>query len=96
MNMSLMGFARTCTPRAWLSTWSGLSSHADLVANAASIDEPTLIVHATRDREVYFDRDVRSVFEASAANDKRLVRIEGPATISNPTSASRARPTSIG
>ena len=61
MNMSAMGFARTCTPRAWLSTWSGLSSHADLVANVARIDEPTLVVHATRDREVYFDRDVRPV-----------------------------------
>ncbi|HEY3816006.1 MAG TPA: hypothetical protein VGL81_02490 [Polyangiaceae bacterium] len=77
MNMSAMGFARTCTPRAWLSTWSGLSSNADLVANAARFDQPTLVVHATRDREVYFDRDVRPVFEACAASDKRLVRIEG-------------------
>jgi alpha/beta superfamily hydrolase len=77
MNRTALGFARTCTPRAWLSTWSGLSSNADLVASAARIDEPTLVVHAARDREVYFDRDVRPVFEASAASDKRLVRIEG-------------------
>ena len=77
MNMTAMGFARTCTPRAWLSTWSGLSSNADLVASAARIDEPTLVVHATRDREVYWDRDVRPVFDACAASDKTLMRIEG-------------------
>jgi hypothetical protein len=77
MNMTAMGFAHACTPRAWLSTWSGLSSNADLVANAARFDEPTLLVHATRDREVYFDRDVRPVFGACAATDKRVVRIEG-------------------
>jgi alpha/beta superfamily hydrolase len=77
MNMTAMGFARTSTPRAWLSTWSGLSSNADLVANAARIDEPTLVVYAARDREVYFGRDVAPVFEASKASDKRLVRIDG-------------------
>jgi alpha-beta hydrolase superfamily lysophospholipase len=77
MNMTMAGFAHVTTPRAWLSTWSALSSHADLVANAARVDEPTLVVHAARDREVYFDRDVRPVLEASAARDKKLVRIEG-------------------
>jgi alpha/beta superfamily hydrolase len=77
MNMSAMGFARTCTPRAWLSTWSGLSSRADLVANVASIREPSLFVHAARDREVYLGRDVQPAFDASAASDKRLVRIDG-------------------
>jgi hypothetical protein len=76
MNMTASGFARTCTPRAWLSTWSGLSSNADLVANVARIDEPTLLAYAARDREVYFGRDVRPVFEASKARDKELVRIE--------------------
>jgi alpha/beta superfamily hydrolase len=77
MNLASMGFARTCTPRAWLSTWSGLSSHADLVENLRRVDEPTLVVHAACDREVYFDRDVRPAFEASAATDKHLARIEG-------------------
>ncbi|MGO9711929.1 MAG: hypothetical protein ACLQBL_23915 [Polyangiaceae bacterium] len=77
MNRTGMGFAHICTPRAWLSTWSGLSSNADLVANAARIDEPLLVVHAPRDREVYFDRDVRPVFDACPSKDKTLARIEG-------------------
>jgi alpha/beta superfamily hydrolase len=77
MNMTAMGFARLCTPRAWLSTWSGLSSNADLLVNVPRIEEPMIVVHATRDRELYFDRDARPVFEASASRDKRLVRIEG-------------------
>jgi pimeloyl-ACP methyl ester carboxylesterase len=92
MNMAAMGFARTCTPRAWLSTWSGLSSRADLVENARRIDVPTLVVHATRDREVYFDRDVRPVFDACAATDKRLARIEGARHYFEPDFGEREAP----
>jgi hypothetical protein len=92
MNMTATGFARACTPRAWLSTWSALSSHADLVANAAHVDEPTLVVHAARDREVYFDRDVAPVLEASAARDKQLVRIEGARHYFEPSFGETAAP----
>lgn len=92
MNMAAMGFARTCTPRAWLSTWSGLSSRADLVENARHVDVPTLVVHATCDREVYFERDVRPVFDACAASDKRLVRIEGARHYFEPDFGERETP----
>jgi pimeloyl-ACP methyl ester carboxylesterase len=92
MNMAAMGFARTCTPRAWLSTWSGLSSRADLVENARRIDAPTLVIHATRDREVYFDRDVRPVFDACAAADKQLVRVEGARHYFEPDFGERETP----
>jgi alpha/beta superfamily hydrolase len=77
MNLTSMGLARVCTPRAWLSTWSGLSSNADLLTNVGAIRSPTLVVHATSDREVFFDRDARATYEASAAADRSLVRIEG-------------------
>lgn len=72
MNLTSLGLARTVTPRAWLSTWSGLSSSSDLVANVKRITQPTLVVHAGRDREVFLERDVRPIHDACGAADKRL------------------------
>jgi pimeloyl-ACP methyl ester carboxylesterase len=92
MNMAAMGFARTCTPRAWLSTWSGLSSRAELVENARRVDVPTLVMHAACDREVYFDRDVLPVFDACAASDKRLERMEGARHYFEPDFGERETP----
>lgn len=76
MNLKLLGFGRLCTPEAWLSTWSGLSSNADLVKNLAQIFDPTLVVHAGRDREIYPATDARPIFEAVAASDKTFVEFE--------------------
>jgi hypothetical protein len=75
MNYAALGLARTCTPRAWLSTWSGLSSNADLVVNVAKISEPTLAVFAGRDREI-FPADVAAVDAAIGSRDKRVVTLE--------------------
>src|SRR5207248_2167386 len=77
MNHSALGLGRTVTPRSWLSTWSGLSSNADLIRNVANVAEPTLVVHAERDREVLPRADATAMYEASAAADKKLVVIEG-------------------
>lgn len=74
MNYAALGFARTCTAKAWLSTWSGLSSKADLERNVKSISAPSLLVNATRDREV-MPADAKRVFEAMASSDKRLVEM---------------------
>lgn len=70
MNMALMGFGRICTPRAWLSTWSGLSSNADMLCTLREIREPTLVVNAGRDREIYSETDARPIFDAVAAEDR--------------------------
>jgi len=75
MNYAALGIGRTCTPKTWLSTWSGLSSNADLVANVAKISAPTLHVQAGRDREI-FPADVREIDAAIASSDKRTVTIE--------------------
>jgi hypothetical protein len=71
MNYAALGFGRTASPRAWLSTWSGLASNADLVANVARITEPTLLVAAGRDREI-FPRDIAAIDQAIASPDKRV------------------------
>jgi pimeloyl-ACP methyl ester carboxylesterase len=78
MNYAALGLARTVTPRAWLSTWSGLSSRADMVANVARIspETPALMVHAGSDREV-FPSDVRAIGDAIVAKDKTLLTVEG-------------------
>jgi len=76
MNFAALGLARTCTPRAWLSTWSGLSSRADLVANVARIAEPTLVVHAGSDREI-FPADIQAIADAMASEDRRVETIAG-------------------
>ena len=75
MNYAALGLARTCTPKAWLSTWSAVSSNADLVKNVAGIHEPTLVVHAERDREI-FPADIKAVMDAIAAPDRRLVTLD--------------------
>jgi dienelactone hydrolase len=74
MNYSALGLGRMMTPRGWLSTWSGLSSNADLVANVARITEPTLVVAAGRDREI-FPRDIAAIYGAVAATDKSVETI---------------------
>ncbi len=75
LNYAALGLARTCTPRAWLSTWSALSSRADLVANVRRIEEPTLLVTPSRDREI-LPADALAVESAIASRDKLAVTVD--------------------
>jgi alpha-beta hydrolase superfamily lysophospholipase len=70
MNYQLLGFGRLQTPDAWLSTWSGLSSNANLLKTAAAIAEPAAVVNAGRDRDVYPETHSKAIFRALATKDK--------------------------
>jgi pimeloyl-ACP methyl ester carboxylesterase len=73
MNAKLFGFARVCTPRAWLSTWSGQSSNADMLKNLPAIDTPTLFVSAGADREIHPRSHTLPMVEAIAAEDRTVI-----------------------
>ena len=73
MNQQIMGFGRICSPHAWLSTWSGVSSNANLLKTLPEIKVPTLVVNAGRDREIYPNTDAKPIFEAVAAEDRTFL-----------------------
>lgn len=75
-NYMEFGFARVQTPRAWLSTWSGLSSNADVVKNAAKITVPSMVIYYRGDNAI-FPSDAHAVFDALAADDKQLASAPG-------------------
>ena len=75
-NYHAFGLGHVITPDAWLSTWSGLSSYANLERNLPQVKIPTLVVGANADQDIFLS-DVRSEFELSGASDKRSEFIEG-------------------
>jgi pimeloyl-ACP methyl ester carboxylesterase len=75
-NWHVFGLSRVVTPDAWLSTWSGLSSYANLERNLPRVSVPTLVVGANADQDIFMS-DVRREYELSGAPDKRLEFIEG-------------------
>jgi pimeloyl-ACP methyl ester carboxylesterase len=83
-NYTEFGYARVLTPRAWLSSWSGLSSRVDTIACSKQITIPTLHVGARADREVLPLKDTIPIFEHTAGSDKQLVWIDGADHFFNP------------
>jgi pimeloyl-ACP methyl ester carboxylesterase len=70
------GLARVMTARGWLSTWSGLSSHAKLADTMPQVTVPTILVHPTADSEIRV-RQAKEIVAAAGADDVTYVEMKG-------------------
>ncbi len=75
-NHGSFGLGRVMTPRGWLSTWSGISSHARMATNLPDVTVPTLVVHPTADTEIRLHQ-ARELAQVSAATDISYTEIDG-------------------
>jgi len=75
-NYGFGGLGRVMTPRGWLSTWSGLSSQAEVSETIPRVSVPTLVMHPTADTEIRV-RQAEATFAASGATDKTYVSLDG-------------------
>jgi len=75
-NWGPVGFARVISPDAWLSTWSGLSSRAEIAHTGRSVDVPAFVIAYTGDNAL-MPSDHRLIFESLGTPDKHLLEVAG-------------------
>ena len=67
----VLGFARVVTLQGWLSTWSGLSSNAEIAKTGPGMTEPAVVINAGRDLDVYPNTHSRLIFDTIRSVDKQ-------------------------
>jgi hypothetical protein len=72
-NYGAVGFARVVSPEAWLSTWSGLASRAEIAACGGRMTLPALLIHYTADNST-FPSDAERI--AGSLGTTHLERLE--------------------
>lgn len=69
------GFGKYQTPRAWLSTWSGVSSRAAVLDNMPQVTVPTLVINYTGDHAIY-PEESEAIYQRSPAKDKQFAQVD--------------------
>lgn len=75
-NYGLVGFGRSSTPDAWLSTWSANTTNADFVRNAPGVSVPTLLIELSGD-QACFPADIAAMAGALGADDLTVEQVDG-------------------
>jgi hypothetical protein len=75
-NYGSVGFARCCSPEAWLSTWSGVSSNALLSKTVPAIEQPALVVEYTGD-QACFPTVIAEIHASLGSSAKTHRRVRG-------------------
>jgi pimeloyl-ACP methyl ester carboxylesterase len=75
-NYMAAGFGKWQTPRAWLSTWSYLSSRGSTLLCLPKLTVPTLVIAFTGDNMV-FPGDLERIHAESPAPDKAMHHVDG-------------------
>lgn len=76
INYGPVGFARVVSPEAWLSTWSGLSSRAEIAHTGRRMTLPALLVSYAGDNAI-FPSDAELVARSLATEDLTRVEVDG-------------------
>jgi hypothetical protein len=76
INYGTVGFGRICSPDAWLSTWSGLSTNASFAKAAPHVTLPTLYLEFSGDQTL-LPADADKLYDAISAPDKERGIIPG-------------------
>ena len=76
INYGAVGFGRVVSPEAWLSTWSGLSSRAEIERSGTRMTLPCLQIAYDGDHGI-FPSDDDLIARSVATRDLTRVRVPG-------------------